>query len=349
MTLLARLDAHQGAEEAEDAENAEGASLRAPRSLLPLRFPAVENRARFPVDSVAMKADRPSGTALVTALARAAEYRREPSKRIVDDPFARAVVHAAGLGALDEGSELLGSLADATLLGMATFCVARHRALDDWMLAALEKGEVQQVVNLGSGYDARAWRLAGRLGSTPWFEVDHPATHARKKAVFAEAVAGAEPSKGYRSVAVDFERDDLLARLIETGFDRAKPAFFLWEGVTYYLEPATVLATFATIARACAPGTQVGFDFWDPKGGARLKDIYRRALVKVSPRLIAEPLKTVLKKTELAATLRRVGLLVDTILDGPALAKATGAKGRSVYPDFPLALARRAPLPGEPS
>src|SRR3954471_125290 len=133
-----------------------------------------------------MKADRPSGTALITALARAAERRREPHRRIVDDPFAPAVVRAAGLGALDDASPLLHGLADATAMGMATFCVARHRALDDWMLSALEKGEVTQVVNLGSGYDARAWRLAGRLGKTPWFEVDHPATHARKKEVFAD-------------------------------------------------------------------------------------------------------------------------------------------------------------------
>lgn len=294
-----------------------------------------------------MKADRPSGTALVTALTRAVERRREPHRRIVDDPFAPAVVRAAGLGALDDTSPLLHALADATALGMATFCVARHRALDDWMLAALEKGEVTQVVNLGSGYDARAWRLAGRLGSTPWFEVDHPATHARKKEVFAEAVSGAEPSRGYRSVAVDFEKDDLLARLIEAGFDRAAATFFLWEGVTYYLEPATVLATFATIARGCGPGTRVGFDFWDPKGGLRMKDIYRRALVKVSPRLIAEPLKTVLKKAELAATLRRVGLTLEVVLDGPALSRATGAKGRPLYPDFPLGLAVRTALPGE--
>src|SRR5581483_9247190 len=115
--------------------------------------------------------------------------------------------------------------------------------------------------------------------------------------------------------AVDFEKDDLLARLVAAGFDREAATFFLWEGVTYYLEPATVLATFATIARGCGPGTRLGFDFWDPKGGARLKDLYRRALVKVSPRLISEPLKTILKKTELAATLRRVGLTVETILD----------------------------------
>jgi methyltransferase (TIGR00027 family) len=294
-----------------------------------------------------MKADRPSGTALVTALARAAERRMDPSRRIVDDPFAPAVVRAAGLGVLDDTSPLLHALADETTLGMATFVVARHRLLDDWMLAALEKGEIAQVVNLGSGYDARAWRLAGRLGDTPWFEVDHPATHRRKKEVFAEAVSGAAPSRGYRDVAVDFEKDDLLARLVETGCDRAKPTFFLWEGVTYYLEPATVMATFATIARGFAAGTRVGFDLWDPKGGVRLKDIYRRALVKVSPRLVAEPLKTVLKKTELAATLRRVGLKLEELHDGRDLGRAVGAKGRPVYPDFPVALASRALLPDE--
>src|SRR4051812_37507086 len=135
-----------------------------------------------------MRDDKPSGTALVTALARAAERQRPPAERIVDDPFAQAVVHAAGLPPIEQSSTVLHDLADLTMAGLLAFCVARHRAIDEWLLGSLERGEVRAVVNLGSGYDARAWRLAPRLGDTPWFEIDHPATLARKREVFARAV-----------------------------------------------------------------------------------------------------------------------------------------------------------------
>src|SRR5262249_45673200 len=152
-------------------------------------------------------------------------------------------------------------LADRTFFGLLTFCVARHRTIDGWLLDALARGDARQVVNLGSGFDARAWRLAPRLGAAPWFEVDHPAPLARKREIFARAVEGASPCPGYREVAVDFEKDALLARLVAVGLDRAAPTFFVWEGVTYYLERATVEATLATLSRGCAKGTRIAFDY----------------------------------------------------------------------------------------
>ena len=54
--------------------------------------------------------DRPSGTALVTALARAVERRLPEGERVLDDPFAPSVIEAAGLGLLDQQSPGVNAL-----------------------------------------------------------------------------------------------------------------------------------------------------------------------------------------------------------------------------------------------
>ena len=53
--------------------------------------------------------------------------------------------------------------------------VARTRFIDDKMRESLQRG-VSQVVILGAGYDARAYRFAEDCSGTRVFEVDHPAT-----------------------------------------------------------------------------------------------------------------------------------------------------------------------------
>jgi methyltransferase (TIGR00027 family) len=293
-----------------------------------------------------MKDNRPSGTALVVALMRAAEKRRPQGERILDDPFAGAVVEAAGLGLLTGSSALLEALADHATLGLVTAVVARHRTIDEWLLQRVRADGVRAVVNLGSGFDARAWRLASDLRGIPWFEVDHPATLARKREIFARAVQGAAPAQGYREVAVDFEKDDLLARLLASGLDRSAPVFVVWEGVSMYLERGTVEATFATLSRGLGKGTCVAFDFFEPQGGVRLRDIYGH-LLSLTPGLIAEPVKTLLGHAELTSLLARVGLRLEQALDAREMAARVGVEDRPCHPALRLGLATRVALPGE--
>jgi methyltransferase (TIGR00027 family) len=117
--------------------------------------------------------------------------------------------------------------------------------------------DIAQLVILGAGFDTRAFRLPNDLRVRA-FEVDAPKTQAVKRVVLAKS--GIDSSR-VTFVAADFEKEDWLERLIAAGFDRSRPAVFLWEGVTMYLERAAVEATLRKVA-GTAKGTVVAFDYF---------------------------------------------------------------------------------------
>ena len=137
----------------------------------------------------------------------------------------------------------------------------RTRLFDDALHDFVTAGG-RQIVILGAGYDCRAARFAiplGAAGARVW-EVDHPATQARKRAVLAEL--GAAPPVAY--VTWDFERRplaELPAELAAGGLDRAAATLVLWEGVTMYLSEAAIAATFAAVRGLGGPGTRLVFNY----------------------------------------------------------------------------------------
>ena len=111
-----------------------------------------------------------------------------------------------------------------------TQATCRSRFTEDQLALAAERGIAQYVI-LGAGLDSFACRsgLAGRLRV---FEVDHPATQERKRAVLAAAGLAEPPTLTW--VPVDFETGELTGSLIAAGLDPAAPAFVSWLGVTMY-------------------------------------------------------------------------------------------------------------------
>jgi O-methyltransferase involved in polyketide biosynthesis len=86
---------------------------------------------------------------------------------------------------------------------------------------------VAQFVILGAGFDTRAFRLPEKA-QVHSFEVDTPKTQATKRQILEQA--GIDTT-GVTFVAANFEKEDWLKRLVDAGFDPAKPALFIWEGV----------------------------------------------------------------------------------------------------------------------
>jgi methyltransferase, putative, TIGR00027 family len=126
----------------------------------------------------------------------------------------------------------------------------RSRFTEDQLALAAARGTAQYVI-LGAGLDSFACRseLAGRLRV---FEVDHPATQQRKRALLAAAVLAEPPTLTW--VPVDFETDELIASLTAAGLDPFAPAFVSWLGVTMYLTAEAIGATLASLSRL-APGS----------------------------------------------------------------------------------------------
>ena len=167
-------------------------------------------------------------------------------------------------------------------------------------------GDVAQFVILGAGFDTRAFRLPKETRVRS-FEVDAPKTLAIKREVLKQA--GIDPA-GVTLVSADFEEEDWLSRLVGAGFDADKPALFLWEGVTPYLDRAAVEDTLRKIAGA-AQGSVLAFDYITTEV-LESQSLYLRA-VRASLRAGGEPLKFGIDSTppsseRLAELLRSCGL-----------------------------------------
>jgi methyltransferase (TIGR00027 family) len=102
--------------------------------------------------------------------------------------------------------------------------------------ASLERhlGNIDQLVILGAGWDTRSFRMPKRIYC---FEIDTPKTQETKRELLKKA--GLDTTN-VTFVPANFNTDDWLENLIQAGFDPKKPAFFLWEGVTMYLDKEAV-------------------------------------------------------------------------------------------------------------
>jgi methyltransferase (TIGR00027 family) len=104
-------------------------------------------------------------------------------------------------------------------------------------------------------------------------------------------------------VGVDFERDDLLDRLVEEGFDPTSPAVFVWLGVVPYLTRPAVEATLRAIGTV--PGAEVVLDHAGTERDAAGEEQHRRLAERVAA--LGEELTESWAPGEMAALLERAG------------------------------------------
>jgi methyltransferase (TIGR00027 family) len=196
---------------------------------------------------------QPSQTAMTAAAARAAHLLVDSEPRIFADSLAALLLGGEAETYLRYHREhgdhplLAGTRAQAT---------CRSRFTEDQLALAAARGTAQYVI-LGAGLDSFACRseLAGRLRV---FEVDHPATQQRKRALLAAAGLAEPPTLTW--VPVDFETDELITSLTAAGLDPAAPAFVSWLGVTMYLTAEAIGATLTSLSRL-APGSELVTDY----------------------------------------------------------------------------------------
>jgi methyltransferase (TIGR00027 family) len=299
-----------------------------------------------------MKPGCQSQTAEHMAFFRALESVRPPQQRVFYDSLAkhflnrrlRAMVELAGCPPL---SMLLNRYVDWRCPGARTSGIARTRLIDDLLTAALEDG-IAQVVILGAGFDARAYRIPyGEV--VCFFEVDHRATLNFKRARLEKVPGGAR--RNIRHVEIDFESQSLSNVLTRAGFDPAQRTFFIWEGVTNYLTADTVAAMFQFIG-SVAHGGQVIFtyvhrDFFRTPhlfpGATRLKRDLER---------LEEPWTFGLDPAETPLLLQRYGLRLVKDLGSVEYRRHYLGKKRGTfygYEFYRAALAEVNPVRDEPS
>lgn len=212
-----------------------------------------------------MKQNQSSRTAEFMAFFRALESQLSPNKRLFNDPFAKDFLSASHLlvlrlTAIPILSNILITFIDHRWPGARTSGVARTRLIDDVVGQALANG-IQQVVFLGAGFDSRAYRLPG-MEKVAVFEVDHPATSARKRGKIERAL-GSIPTNVHL-VEIDFKKDDLETEMARAGYQSQVTTIFVWEGVTNYLTAEAVDSTLHWCSKAASKSLVV-FTYIDKK------------------------------------------------------------------------------------
>ncbi len=199
------------------------------------------------------------------ALFRAMESLRSPGKRLFEDPFAHRFLRPSLylvilLSHVPFLASIIRTLIDFTWAGARSSGIARTRFIDDLLRESLAEG-VEQIVILGAGFDSRAYRISG-MEQISVFEVDHPATQEIKKRIMSRALPLIPPF--VRFVQTDFNDREFEGLMTFRGPDLARRTFFIWEGVTNYLDERAVDSMLRWISRS-APGSRVVFTYVDKR------------------------------------------------------------------------------------
>ncbi len=197
-------------------------------------------------------------TALGTAICRLIEQYQPAQTRLFNDPVVKELV-GAPIRLMMQFAWLRNYTVrqtDAVARGIFGVQICRTRYIDDLLQTALSRG-IGQVVILGAGLDTRPYRLPG-MDVVKVFEVDLPVVQEDKKKKIKKKLGGLPENIIY--IPIDFDTQNLETVFAGVTFDCSRPAVFIWEGVTQYIQPEAVRQTLAFVGR-CAPGSILIFTY----------------------------------------------------------------------------------------
>lgn len=199
-------------------------------------------------------------TAVMVALARAAETAS--ADPLIRDEFAEPLVSTPELaGVREQVAAWWTPVADdestVDSQQMVNYQAVRTHFFDAYFAEAVAAG-IRQVVLLAAGLDSRAYRLAWPDGTTV-FEIDLPKVLEYKSKTLAGH--GAAPRADRRTVAVDL-RHDWPQALRDAGFDSARPAAWLAEGLLPFLPGQAQESMFAAVDALSGPGSRIAVEMF---------------------------------------------------------------------------------------
>jgi methyltransferase (TIGR00027 family) len=198
-------------------------------------------------------AELPSGvglTAVGVAYIRAAETQRDD--RLFDDPLAEEFVHASGWTIPPDSAEAVESQRGYWAM-LQHWVIVRTRFLDELVLEAARDG-CGQVVLLGAGLDARAYRLGWPEG-VRLFEIDVPEVLDFKEHVLRRC--NAEPRCARTTVRADL-LEDWRTPLQASGFRSSETAVWVAEGLLIYLTTEQNDRLLSEVTELSAGGSAIG-------------------------------------------------------------------------------------------
>jgi methyltransferase (TIGR00027 family) len=280
-----------------------------------------------------MEEGKPSATAVLAAMLRAAHLSWDQPPKIFEDTLALQLSGCMSEGALKAQMDRLDTEVGRTtnpdfaltLRRSATAnVVTRSRYVEEEVDQAVERG-VSQYVILGAGLDSFAYRRPDLAKALHIFEVDHPATQAWKRTRL--RAAGVELPANLSLVPVDFEKDSLIDNLRMSGYRTDAMGLFSWLGVTMYLSGDAIFGTLRAVA-ALAPGTEIIFEYSVPKELVDEATQKILAAVMAAAQARGEPQQSFFEPGKLAERVRQIGF-AEVSDFGPDEAEARYFKGRT--------------------
>jgi methyltransferase (TIGR00027 family) len=142
--------------------------------------------------------------------------------------------------------------------GIYEYTIARTKYIDAVFKQVLAEG-FDQILIFGAGFDTRALRFQAEAGYTRIFELDAAITQKAKLGQYAKR--GLRIPANVEFISIDFDKQALAEKLAEGGFSRGRRSLFVLEGVSMYLQPASVDETFKVIAAFAGEGSVIVFDY----------------------------------------------------------------------------------------
>jgi methyltransferase (TIGR00027 family) len=262
-----------------------------------------------------------SRTAVLVCQGRAAAHGRLAVDRFAD-PIASVLLHPAEREVVEQvrAGTPLADWRHRTVYELVRACaelmVPRTVAIDD----AIRDRPGTQLVILGAGLDARAWRMPELAASTV-IELDHPASQRDKL----DRLGNLVPLAGsLRLVPVRFDGDRLDVALAGAGHDPGAPTTWVWEGVVPYLTRGQVRATVAAVRARSAAGSRLVVNYQQPALSTVLGRLAVRAMAVLARRpdpMAGEPRRSVWTPAAWRRLLARHGFTVRSDEDLLAVAQ----------------------------
>lgn len=257
-----------------------------------------------------MQAGHASLTSSLVAMARAIYDKAPRTYSATHDPIAQRLIPRSMAKWTDTlvrawGVPSVGYQAlKLVSLGLFEQIALRTAAIDGVSVFAVQQG-IKQIVILGAGLDARAFRLKG-IEQTHVYELDHPATQQYKQRKTKDV---APLVRSHQFVPIDFSQDRLLTRLESAGFTSGERTLWLMEGVSMYLPRAAMIDTVTQVSAASAPGSRFAITYFPPLVGAFGVPPVKIALRQIMQRL-KEPFLGIISRQELHGLLDEHGFSV---------------------------------------
>ncbi len=232
-----------------------------------------------------MNSNRASRTAESVAVSRTRESVKPEDERVCYDPYAKYFLGPRYriIGAIGPLKRYMRRKLEQRMPGLFGAVVARTRYIDDYLKTRMADG-IEQLVILGAGYDARAYRFEELKNNVGIFEVDHPETQKIKKEKL-KKIFGRLPGH-VTFVPVRFNSQRLSDRLYKSGYVMGLKTLFILEGVSYYITAGAMDDTLSFVADNSSRGSSIIFDYFPPSvvnGSSELKEAgeLRKFLAKV--------------------------------------------------------------------